>query len=208
MKKNLLLFIFSFFFFQSFSQTIQSKNTYLKFSGGRVAFGTGDYFGYLISFDASKNIITKSKWGLSKLLLGGEMIFENGVENPPGESGTFEENKYSTFYHTSNAVLWPKVSYYPLKKILSGFNIQLGPTVGYSYRSREASAEITVDNSGSVTRASYLAFDNGVTVGYRISTGIEFGIAKKILTGFRLDWCNNTDGEINTLLGLKVGINF
>ncbi len=146
--------------------------------------------------------------GANKLLVGGEMIFENGVENPPGENGTFEGNMFSTFYHTSNAVLWPKFSYYPLKKILSGFNIQLGPTIGYSYRSREARAEITVDNSGSVTRASYFSFDNSFTIGYRISTGIEFEVAKKILAGFRLDWCNNTDGEINTLLGLKVGINF
>ncbi len=64
MKKNLLLFIFSFFFFQSFSQTIRSKNTYLKFSGGRVAFGTGDYFGYAVRFEASENIIKNSRWGL------------------------------------------------------------------------------------------------------------------------------------------------
>src|SRR5436190_1351424 len=85
---------------------------------------------------------------------------------------------FQSFSQVSNAVLWTKASYYPLKKIVRGFNIQLGPSVGYSYRSKEAAGNVTIDASGNATRQSYLSFDNGFTVGYRISTGIEFDITK------------------------------
>jgi hypothetical protein len=63
-----------------------------------------------------------------------------------------------------------------------------------------------VDIIGNSLRQSILSFDNGFILGYRISTGIEFDISKKIMTGFRLDFSNNTKGEINTLAGLKLGI--
>lgn len=192
----------------AFSQLPYNTNTYLKLSGGRVAFGTGDYFGYSVAFEASTNVIKKPSPGLRQLLVGGEMIFDNGVQNPalsrPGT--TVSEDFVSPFYHTSNVVLWPKVSYYPLRKVLKGFNIQLGPTAGYSYRSGESSAEIVYDGMGSMVRTSHLFYDNGFTIGYRISTGMEFDFARRIQIGFRLDWSNNNEGEINTLLGLKAGI--
>ena len=206
MKRTLLTLLFAFFLFKSFSQTTQPLDTYLKFSGGRVAFGTSDYFGYSLAFDLSKSIVRKPAWGLDKLLLGGELIFENGAKNPIIQHATIEQYLSKTFYQTSNVTLWTKASYYPLKKVVKGFNIQLGPTVGYSYRSREAAINISVDASGNATRQSYLAFDNSFTVGYRISTGIEFDITKKIQTGIRLDWSNNNKGEINTLMGLKAGV--
>ena len=213
MKQNILTFFFVIFLFTSFGQIthfnqFQHRSTYLKFSGGRVAFGTGDYFGYSFGFEASKNIITEPVWGLAKFLVGGEMIFENGAENPVIENPTIEEFYSKTFYHTSNTILWPKVSYYPLKKIVKGFNIQLGPTVGYSNRSQEVRADLMADASGASIRQSYLSFHNGFTIGYRISTGIEVGITKKFQAGFRLDFSNNNKGEINTLIGLKAGIIF
>ena len=205
MKLNLLTIFFALLSFQSFSQTANSKNTYLKLSGGRVSFGTGDFLGYSFAFDASKNVIKKSNWGLAKLLLGGEFIFENGVKNPVIQNPTFEEFIGKTFQHTSNAIVWTKASYYPLKKIVKGFNIQVGPTFGYSYRSTESQARRVVNASGNSVRQSILLFDNGFIVGYRISTGIEFDITKKFLAGFRLDFSNNNQAEINTLAGLKVG---
>jgi len=206
MKKTILVVFFSFTCFQTFSQRVQPKNTYLKFSGGRVSFGTGDFLGYSFSFEGSKNIVKKSHWGLDKLLIGGEFIFENGVENPVIQNPTFLEFINKTFDHTSNAILWTKASYYPLKKVVKGFNIQLGPTFGYSYRSREMQARLLVYDSGNSIRQSILSFDNGFTIGYRISTGIEFDLNKKMQAGFRLDFSNNNEGEINTLVGLKVGM--
>ena len=205
MKKNILLLFFVLCTIQSFSQTTSKNNTYLKISGGRVSFGTGDLLGYSFAFEASRNIVQKPTWGLAKLLIGGEMIFENGVKNPTIQTAPYEQYVDKSFYHTSNTVLWAKASYYPFKEIVKGFNIQLGPTAGYSYRSKEAEAVLVSDASGTV-RQSYLAFDNGFTLGYRISTGIEFDITKKLQTGFRLDFSNNNKGEINTLAGIKIGV--
>lgn len=182
------------------------KSYYLKLSCGRVSFGTGDFLGYSLSFDVSKNIIKKSSFALNKLLFGGELFFENGVKNPVVQNPTTEQFFSNTFGHVSSSILWAKVSYYPFNKIISGFNIQAGPIMGYSYRSTESRASRVVDASGQSTRLSTLSFDNGFTYGYRISTGFEFNISKKFLFGFRLDWANNTKGEINTLAGIKAGI--
>jgi hypothetical protein len=205
MRKNTLILFFILCTIQSFSQTTSKNNTYLKISGGRVAFGTGDFLGYSFAFEASRNIVQKPTWGLAKLLIGGEMIFENGVKNPIVQMPPYEIYLSKWFYHTSNTVLWAKASYYPFKKIVKGFNIQFGPTAGYSYRSTEARIEFESGATGTV-RQSNLAFDNGFTMGYRISTGIEFDITKKLQTGFRLDFSNNNKGEINTLAGLKLGV--
>jgi len=206
MKKIILALFLASTLLQSYSQTVQTKNTYFKLSGGRVVFGTGDFLGYSFAFDLSKNVIKKSSWGLAKLLLGGEFIFENGTKNPVIQDPTLDEFFGTSFQHVSNAIVWAKASYYPLKKIVSGFNIQLGPTFGYSQRSSERAASRFVYGSGNSFRQSTLSFKNGFVVGYRISTGIEFSIPKKFLAGFRLDFSNNNDGDINTLAGLKVGI--
>jgi hypothetical protein len=205
MKQKLLTILLALISLQSFSQTPNSKNTYLKFSGGRVSFGTGDFLGYSFAFDVSKNVVKKSNWGLDKLLIGGEFIFENGVKNPVIQNPTFDEFISKTFRHTSNAIVWTKASYYPFKKIVKGFNIQVGPTFGYSYRSTESQARRVVDALGNSVRQSILSFDNGFIVGYRISTGVEFDITKKLQAGFRLDFSNNNQAEINTLAGLKIG---
>ena len=205
MKKTLLTTICSLLLIVTFSQTNSNKNIYLKLSAGQVFFGTGDFLGYSFSFDASKNLIKKSSFGLDKLLIGGELLFENGVKNPIIQNPTQEEFFSKTFQHVSSTVLWTKFSYYPFKKIISGFNIQVGPTIGYSYRSTEAEASRAVNALGQSTRLSTLYFNNGFTYGYRISTGIEFNITKKLLTGFRLDFSNNNEAEINTLAAIKIG---
>jgi hypothetical protein len=206
MKHHLLIFLFALLSFQSFGQAENRKNTYLKVSAGRVAFGSGDFLGYSIAFDVSKNVIKKSNWGLARLLIGGEFIFENGVKNPVIKNPTLSEFFSKSFQHVSSTIIWTKASYYPFKKIVKGFNIQVGPTFGYSYRSAESQARRAVDALGNSVRQSILAFDNGFIVGYRISTGIEFDITKKVQAGFRLDFSNNDQAEINTLVGLKVGL--
>lgn len=204
--KTLLTSILTFLMVVTFGQGSPEKDLYLKLSGGRVNFGTGDILGYSFSFDASKNILKKSSFALDKLLVGAELIFENGVKNPKIVNPLQQEFFSKTFQHVSSSILWPKVSYYPFRKIVSGFNIQVGPTVGYSYRSSEQRAQRTVDVLGQSSRLSTLVFDNGFVYGYRISTGMEFKISKKILAGFRLDFSNNNEAEINTLAGLKVGM--
>jgi hypothetical protein len=193
--------------FSLFSQTSQQRNTYFKLSTGNVSFGTGDYMGYSVSMELSKDLVKKPVWGLNKFLLGGELVFENGVKIPVIQNPSFSD-MIQTFHHTSNILLWTKAAYYPFKSILPGFNIQLGPTIGYSQRSSEAQRKTSVDILGNSIRQSTLAFDNGFVIGYRISTGIEFDLSKKWLTGFRLDFSNNNQAEINTHAGLKLGYRF
>ena len=205
MKYYFLTILFALLSFQSFGQTKNIRNTYFKFSTGRVSFGTGDFFGYSFAFDVSKNVIKKSNLGLAKLLIGGEFIFENGVKNPIIQNPTPDEFLGKTFRHTSNAIIWTKASYYPFKKFVKGFNIQVGPTFEYSNRSTESQSRLVVDPLGNSVRQSILSLDGGFILGYRISTGIEFDVTEKIITGFRLDFSNNKKGEINTLAGLKFG---
>lgn len=208
MKYYILTIFLTLLLSQSYSQAKNNSNTYFKFSAGRVAFGTGDFFGNSLAIDVSKNVIKQSKWGLDKLLLGGEFLFENGTKNPVIQNPTADEFFSKTFHHTSNAIIWAKASYYPFKKFVRGFNIQVGPTYGYSYRSTERQARRVVDPLGNSVRQSILSFDNGFILGYRISTGIDFDVTPRIMAGFRLDFSNNTKGEINTLAGLRIGYKF
>lgn len=201
----LLLFIAS---LPAFSQDNPIKNRYLNVSGGRVLFGTGDIPGFGIAVELTKNSVNESRPGLSKLLIGGELIFENGSRNPKTSSTNMFELRNS-FYHTSTTTLWPKISYFPFQKILKGFHIQVGPTVGYSYRSSESRVSIdNIPSFGEFNRLSVLYYDNDFTIGYRISTGYEFDLIQHITTGIRFDFSNNNDGDINTLLGLKFGFKF
>lgn len=57
MKSIILLLSFMLFFSISFAQTKKSNDTYLKLSAGQVFFGTGDFAGYSILFETSKNVI-------------------------------------------------------------------------------------------------------------------------------------------------------
>ena len=160
------------FYLVSLSQDNVPKNVYLKLSGGRVNFGSGDISGYSLAFDFSKDLVKKSGFGLHKFLVGGELIFENGVRSVVVDNPTLSEF-FSSYHQVSNTLLWAKASYHPFKKIFAGFNIQLGPTIGYSQRSGEESALRSVDILGQATRWSRLYFDNGLTYGYRILTGMS-----------------------------------
>ena len=184
-----------------------SKSVYINLSIGSVVFGTGDFFGNSIMLDFSKNVVNKPRWGLSKLCLGGEIIFENGVKNPVIQNPTLEEFWRTTFYHRSSTILWAKASYYPFKKYIGGFNIQLGPTFGYTNRSREERATRVEYGGGYTVRQSTLLFNNSFNFGYRISTGFDINLSRSLLMGFRVDFSNNSLGEINTLIGGKVGVN-
>ena len=192
-----------------YSQENPIKNRYLNVSGGRILFGTGDIPGFGIGVELTKNIAKESRPGLSRLLVGGELIFENGTRNPVITNPSQNELFFDSFYHTSTTSLWPKLSYYPFSKFLKGLHIQAGPTLGYSFRSKEARVSVDdIPTFGEYSRQSVLSFDNGFVIGYRLSTGYEFDLIKNITTGIRFDFSNNNDGDINTLLGIKIGFKF
>lgn len=199
MKKLIIFTLLTCSVFFAKSQIKQNNEYFLKLSGGHATFGSGDFFGYSVSLDASKNVIKTPSFALNKLLIGAELVFENGVKNPP-------VNSINSFYHVSSTILWAKASYYPFNKLVKGLNIEVGPTLGYSYRSQEGGFHLYTDALGNVKRDSKIIFNNGVTYGYRISASLEFDIGKRILVGPRVDWSNNNEAEINTLLGLKLGV--
>ncbi len=205
MNRFLLTAIISCISFASLCQVNSGKEVYLKLSGGHVSFGSGDFLGYSILMEVSKNLIKNPSPGINKLLLGGELIFENGVNNPVVHNPTLSQF-FTTFYHVSSSNLWAKLSYHPFGKIAGAFNVQVGPTIGYSKRSMESGAMRTVDIMGRATRYSVLSYDNGVTYGYRISTGLEFALSRSLLAGLRIDFANNNEGEINTMLGARFGL--
>lgn len=182
----------------------QQKETQLTVSGGYVSFGSGDFLGYYLGIGASRQVNKKPSAGLNKLLLGGELIFENGTKNPVVYNPTVSEF-LQTFHHVSTSMLWVKASYYPLNKILRGLNIQLGPTIGYSYRSSEGWVASRPNVPVGVVRESRLSYDNGVIYGYRISAALDFRLTNKLFTGLRMDFSNTQKGEINNSLGAKIG---
>jgi hypothetical protein len=191
-------------------QSQNSKDWYLKVSGGSVSFGTGVFANtYGIGIDVSKNIIKKPKLGIGKLLVGGELLFEQGVNSPKmGRLSEEEGSPFFSFYHVSSSTLWPKVSYHPFRKGFSGFALQVGPTIGYTFYSAEESSSLISSPGGGYFRQSAISYDHGIRVGYRLSTAYEFTICKTWLAGLRVDFSNTQKGEINTLLGIKGGVRF
>jgi hypothetical protein len=204
-KVSLISALFLLCSFFCFGQSNNNYQYHLKLSGGRTFFGTGDIVGFAVGTELSKSILKKPKPALNKLLVGAELTFENGVRNPKVKDVSAEEFIFQTFRHTSNTALNPKLTYYPFGKILSGFNIAVGPSIAYSYQSTEWQASRRQLPDGLYYRTSFLEYNNGWLIGYRISTGYEVQISKKILTGVRLDFTNYNNGDINTLAALKLG---
>ncbi len=142
---------------------------------------------------------------VNRLLLGVEANFEHGVRNIVALNPTPEEFLRS-FRHVSNMLLFPKLTYYPFKGVAQGFNIAAGPSVGYSYQSHESQWSGQPTASGDYIRYSVLTNSNTWLLGFRISTGYEWLLTSKVLAGARLDFSNYTNGDINTLAAVKVGL--
>lgn len=204
MRNIILILLFvQLYHAQAFGQTTKNKYS-LKLSSGRVSFGTGDVPGFAVGLEAAKNIIKTPKPGLNKLLFGAELMFENGVRQPKVNNISIEDF-LTIYYHTSNTLLNPKITYHPFSGFIGGFNIAVGPSLGYSFQSREWQATRRQLPDGLYYRSSFLEYNNGWLVGYRISTGIEVTLSPKFLTGARMDFSSYSNGDINTLVALKLG---
>ncbi|WP_346236037.1 hypothetical protein ABDK00_017495 [Niabella insulamsoli] len=188
---------------------LKGQSVKLSASGLYISFGTGDFLGYGIGVGVSKNLIKKPRLGLGQLLVGGELFFEQGKKEPTIYDTSPADILYNepTFYHVSGSSMWAKAEYHPLHKVLPGLYLSVGPTIGYWNRTKEEYAGTRINNSNRIVRISILEFDNGAIVGYRLSGGINFNISTKTYVGARMDFSNNTKGEINSLLGLKLGFN-
>jgi hypothetical protein len=188
-----------------YSKLCISQN--VELSGLYISFGSGDILGYGVGAGMTKDLGKKPRLGLGQLLVGGEMLFETGTKEPKIENTTANDIAYNEpfFRHVSGNTLWAKAVYHPFHKFLKGFYVGVGPTIGYWKRSREKSAGIRSNEGEPSVRLSVLDFDNGVTIGYRLSGGIDFRVLRKMYIGGRMDFSNNQKAEINSTLGLRLG---
>jgi hypothetical protein len=187
-----LLFLFS----MPVDAQHESKVKFIKFSFGRVAFGTGDVFGYSFSTELSKNLQRHINFGI-------ETSIENGKRQPELSA------VLTAFNQVSNVSLTPKLNYYPFNKIVKGFNIGVGPTFGYQVNTEESQWTILYTANGNpYLRRSILKYTNKFFVGYRISVNYDFNFRKGFFFGLRSDFSNYNNGDINTLLAIKTGFAF
>ncbi len=188
--------------------SLSQKNNVISLAAGRVSFGTGDFFGYAANIEYAKRL-NSLKALLKHFSIGFELGFENGDKEPKVINPTPDEFFAKTYHSTTNIVLIPKITYFPFSKTFAkGINVSAGVAVGYSNQNREFQATYIVDPvTQSSVRRSYLEYINKVLFGYRISTGYEWAF-RRILIGSRVDFHSYTNGDINTLIGLKAGYRF
>jgi hypothetical protein len=180
-----------------FGSAFGQKETYVKVSTGRVFFS--EFKGYAVSADLSKNLLKLPITAVNKLLVGGELLHEQGRQVP--------EDNYQQTIKFSSTQLWAKVAYYPFDGFFKGFNIQVGPSLGYAYRSTITPQHKYNPQTQQYSTIYITSSHNRQMIGYRVSWGMEFKINSRFLTGFRMDFADSEDnGEISTLLGLKFGM--
>ena len=193
---KLLVIIFLCLFNFTVNAQQNKKIKLIKFSVGRVAFGTGDIFGYSFSSEISKNLNQHINIGI-------EATIENGKVQPE----IFDA--FTAFNQVSNVSLTPKLNYYPFNKIVKGFNIGLGPTLGYQIKTEESQWTILYDSTDNpYLRRSILTYTNKFFIGYRVSVNYDFKLKNGFLLGLRSDFSNYNNGDINTLLAIKGGFTF
>jgi hypothetical protein len=187
--------------------------TYVKVSGGPAFFGTDDIRGYGIYTEISHDVLNTSRPFCARLLVGGEISFESGGINPVLKNPSLWEMNNNTFHHTITTGLAAKLTWYPFTSIFPGFHIAVGPVLAYTIQTRENSVTINLMPPMNMLppmtiRQSTLEFDNRLVAGYRIGTGYEFFFNEILFAGIRADFSNYNNGDVNTLLGAKLGYRF
>jgi len=188
-----------------------SQNKYqVAFSGHYVSFGTWDILGYGLSSSFQKDIVKKPKFGFAGFKIGGEILVDLGSNGTQSyyQSPTFSDAKFAV---VSMSNIWIKASYYPFNKYISGFNISLGPTFGYKSEVYGKNFIFTPVAGTELYKKEITEFahEKSFNYGYRISLGYDFEFFnKKYVIGMRTDFYNNNLGDVNSLLGIKLGYNF
>ncbi|MEO6932280.1 MAG: hypothetical protein ABI151_11675, partial [Chitinophagaceae bacterium] len=116
MKSVLVSLLVIFSITQSFGQKEMPRISSISLSGGHMSFGTGDILGYSLSVEGLTQLNKRSSNRANKLLIGGELFFENGARSATTSSPAPGVIEWTTFRHTSGSVLWSKLAYYPLQR--------------------------------------------------------------------------------------------
>ena len=191
-------------FFISLSTLAQDK--YVSLSPGYILFGSGDVQGYSIRMAYAKNILKNAK---TKLFIGPELSFENGVQNPKIQNPSAEDFMFGPgFYHITNTILSGKASYFPFHRLIPGLYVSGGISMGYSTQSMESQADLLTLANGNRVRRSYLQFDNGIIYGYRIGSGYEVKLAKNYSAGILIELHNYNNNDFNSFWGGNISWHF
>lgn len=185
----------------------RAQNKYVKLSAGYSMFDIGDIPGFSVKIAFEKNIIRHPAKFISKFFIGPELSFENGVKTPKIQNPAFSEFRSKTFSHITNTVVSIKASYYPFRKIVPGFNLNIAPTIGYRTLSTEAQASLVPLGNGENVRQSILTFDNGIIYGYLISSGYDLKISKRYSAGVCIE-LDNYNGYYNSFWGATFAVHF
>ena len=205
--KTAFIFLFCLGFIYGMGQQTHFSNN-VKLTGGRILFGTGDVPGYGVNVEYSRRL-NANKNPNKHFSWGADLSFEYGSRQPKVVNPTLSEFLNETYYATTNIILTPKLIYYPFAQTFAkGINISGGLSVGYTSQSREFQSSYQYDTTfQSSVRRSYLEYINQAIFGYRITAGYEWWFTR-ILVGAQLNFDSYTNGDINTLVGLKTGIRF
>ena len=190
----------------SLAQDNVIKRNIVGLSFGRLAFGTGDFFGYGVNVEYARRLSVEKPF-LKHLSAAIELSFDQGNEQPKVVNPSPEDFNQQFFYSTANIVFTSKITYYPFSKTFAkGLNLSGGLSVGYTNQNFERQA--SYDSVGQISmRRSYLGYINQVIFGYRVIAGYEYALSKHVLLGVRMDF-DNYSGDINTLLAGKIGYTF
>jgi hypothetical protein len=201
--------VFSFLIVISCVGQDQNFHHAINLYGGRIAFGTGDFFGQSTSVEYLHQLTSDNKI-VNHFKVGIELTFENGNSRPKIINPNYQEFIARTFYNTTNLILTPKVYYFPFTKtFLKGLNICIGFPIGYISKNREFRATYIYDSVTKTSiRRSYLAYTDKFIIGYKVSTGYDLIIFKQLVSGVRVDLCSYSNGDVNTVISGKVGFKF
>ncbi|OJV54255.1 MAG: hypothetical protein BGO31_12960 [Bacteroidetes bacterium 43-16] len=190
------------------AQSQERPKNVVKISGGYVTFGTWDMLGYGISTSYQRSLVKKPRLGLGDFQFGGELFMETGATGQQlvGSSRGDVDKTYATNTTTS---LWVKGSYYPFHKIVPGFYIAVGPTVGYKRQIHSSQLNIVHNPSAQIYRKEILNLEeeSAMYLGYRLSFGYDISI-RNFIIGVKGDFNNNTFGNVNLYVGGLVGVKF
>ncbi|HEX2534807.1 MAG TPA: hypothetical protein VHK69_13770 [Chitinophagaceae bacterium] len=186
----------------SFAQSYQHR---ASLSAGTVMFGSGDIGGFGFRAGYDRNL--RRGEGAAPLLLGVEVAADLGIRkvqavNPPAGSG-FNES----FYQTANAYFFPKLTYYPMRRFLSGLFLSSGLTAGYTMQSSELAVS-RQDLGPVVYRRSVLDTKSYWIVGYGVEAGYDIELASRVWIAPRFSLFNFSDGEFLNVLMIKAAYRF
>jgi hypothetical protein len=206
--KRYFLVILMFFFIRTFAYSQKKEGKVLfSLSGGSFNVGQGYITGIWAGTEISKPVFLKKQNKLlNKLRAGGELFFENGADKATVYNPTPQQFISDRFYHESNIGITAKLIFQPFGGVMKGLNISGGPALMYSIRSFEKRAQLIRYSPDLTVRMSEIGSDNKLLGGYRFSASYNINLRRNWIVGIRADISQYHGRDLNSLLGVRIGV--